>query len=183
MTTDFLEIRLPIPDDQLAFFETPLWVREPASTELPRVRLHTRFAGQDREWWGRIVRTEGEIDSRSRMVHVVARVESATSRKDDPGESPLPVGLFVLADIEARSAENIVVLPRSAMHDSTHVVVVDDEDRLRRRPVEVLRLDRDEVLIASGLIAGERVCTSPPADLIDGQRVKPLEEPAAEVDS
>jgi multidrug efflux pump subunit AcrA (membrane-fusion protein) len=108
------------------------------------------------------------------MVHVVARLEN---------ELTLPVGLFVLADIEARSAENVVVLPRAAMLDSTHVVVVDDEDRLRRRPVEVLRLDRDEALIASGLTAGERVCSSPPADFIDGQLVKPLEELTPEVGS
>jgi RND family efflux transporter MFP subunit len=172
--TDFLEIRLPVPDDQLAFFDTPLWTRTTEVTELPRVRLHTRFAGQEREWWGRIVRTEGEIDPKSRMVHVVARLEN---------ELTLPVGLFVLADIEARSAENVVVLPRAAMLDSTHVVVVDDEDRLRRRPVEVLRLDRDEALIASGLTAGERVCSSPPADFIDGQLVKPLEELTPEVGS
>ena len=38
-------------------------------------RREARFAGEARHWSGRIVRAEGAIDPRSRMVNVVARVE------------------------------------------------------------------------------------------------------------
>ena len=38
--TDFLEVRLPVPDEQLAFFENAVWEREAVSSK-PRVRpLH-----------------------------------------------------------------------------------------------------------------------------------------------
>ena len=54
----------------------------------------------NREWRGRIVRTEGEIDAKSRLVHVVARVEN----DPDGDQSPLPVGLFVRAEVRGRRA-------------------------------------------------------------------------------
>jgi hypothetical protein len=31
------------------------------------------------------------------------------------------------------------------------------------------------VLVSEGLVAGDRVCVSPPADLIEGQLIEPLE--------
>ena len=180
--TDFLEVRLPVPDDQLAYFDVPLWERDNDAAELPQVRLYTRFAGEDRSWWGRVVRTEGEIDPQSRMVHVVARVENPRDGLETDG-LPLPVGLFVQAEIEARTVQEVYVLPRAALYDTEHVVVVDRENRLRLRRIVVLRLDRDEVLISEGLELGERVCLSPPADLIDGQVVDPIAEDPQEVGS
>ena len=75
---DYAEIRLPLPDDELAFIDLPLDYRGVSSERpAPRVILRTRFAGRLHEWEGTIVRTEGEIDPQSRMVHVVAQVEGS----------------------------------------------------------------------------------------------------------
>lgn len=165
--TDFVEVRLPVPDDELAYFEVPLW--QGGQAELPEVRLYTRFAGAERSWWGRVVRTEGEIDPKSRMVHVIARVENPSGRSSEPDNAPIPVGLFVQAEIAARAVHEVYVLPRSSLWNANHVVVADKESRLQRREVEVLRVDGDQVLVSWGLAPGDRVCVSPPADLIDGQ--------------
>ena len=73
-----------------------------------------------------------------------------------PAETPLTVGLFVEAEIEGRIAEDIVVLPRDALRNGNQVLIVDAEDRLRYREIEVMRLYRDQVLIRAGLEAGER---------------------------
>ena len=86
---DFAEVRLPIPDRELAYLDVRLRSRaaEQASEEesLPRpeVRLHAEFAGRQHTWRGSVVRTEGEIDPRTRVVHVVARVEQPYA-KDPP---------------------------------------------------------------------------------------------------
>ena len=67
-SVDYAEVRLPIPDDQLAFVHLPLDYRgDSRSKPGPRVKLSADFAGRRHEWWGRIVRTEGEIDPQSRM--------------------------------------------------------------------------------------------------------------------
>ena len=57
-----------------------------------------------------------------------------------------------------------------------HILVVDDDDRLRFRTIEPLRLHQDEVLIKGGLEAGERVCISPLQTAIEGMPVNPITE-------
>lgn len=169
--SDFVEVRLPIADKQLAYLDLPLGHRgEFAEEDSPKVILSTLYAGKQYQWQGRLVRTEAEIDLKSRMINVIARVESSQN-SDQP---PLPIGLFVHAEIEGRWVENIVSLPRAAMRNGNQVLIVDDESRLRFRDVELLRFDRDEVLIKSGLKPGELVNISPIQTVIDGMKVKPI---------
>jgi RND family efflux transporter MFP subunit len=174
--TDFAEIRLPIADHQLAYLDLP-GVRGEAEGEGPIVHLHARFAGARQEWTGRIVRTEGEIDRRSRMVHVVAQVEDPYGMSEG-GENvtPLAVGLFVQAEIEGPMAEDVRVVPRYAMRDADHILVVDAEHRLRSHAVEVLRIDRDDVLIRTELAPGERICISPLQVVVEGMAVQPIDD-------
>ena len=169
--TDFVEVRLPIGDAQLAYLEIPIWQREAIPEDrLPEVELSARFAGETHSWRGRVVRTEGEIDTRSRLVHVVARV----ANDPDARGLPLPVGLFLRARIAGRTVEGVAVVPRQALQAPGLVFVVDAEDRLRFRAVEVLRLLGDEALVSRGLAAGERVCISPIQAPVEGMRVRPV---------
>ncbi|MCZ6784315.1 MAG: efflux RND transporter periplasmic adaptor subunit [Proteobacteria bacterium] len=170
---DYAEVRLPISDEDAAFVDLPIDYRDSHSdSDGPRVILRARFAGRNYEWSGRVVRTEGEIDPRTRMIHAVARVEDPYGRGNDPDRPPLAVGLFVDAEIEGRRYDDIVVLPRSALRGRDHVVVVDDDDTLRLRKVEILRRERDRVMVRAGVAAGEKVCISPLPVSVDGMRVR-----------
>ena len=199
---DYAEVRLPLPDRELAYLDLPLTRTgsapgfvpesaaqsdaesvpgagsEPRESVGPKVELSAEFAGKHYAWTGRVVRTEGELDPKSRMVQVVARVEDpygAAAR--EAGRAPLTVGLFVEADIEGRSVEQAYVLPRTALRrarglDRSYVLVVDDDSRLRMRDVEVLRSERDRIVVGSGLNPGERVCISPLRVVTEGMRVR-----------
>jgi RND family efflux transporter MFP subunit len=170
---DHAEIRLPIPDDDLAYVELPLVYRgDSDGVPRPRVTLSADFAGQRFEWTGRIVRTEGEIDPRSRLVYAVARVDDPYGRASNPNRPPLAVGLYVNAEIDGRDVDGVVVLPRSAMRGADRLLIVDDENRLRFRSVDVVRAVNEEVVIGGGLAAGERVCLSPLSAVTDGMRVR-----------
>jgi RND family efflux transporter MFP subunit len=170
---DYAEVRLPIPDTDLAFIDLPLDYRGGGSGgRLPRVILRAEFAGRRHRWDARLVRTEGELDPRSRMVHVVARAGDPYGRGDDPDRPPLAVGMFVEAEILGREAHGVVVIPRSAFRGSDQVLVVDGNDRLRFRQVEVLKTDRERVIVSSGLADGERICLSPLEAVVDGMKVR-----------
>jgi RND family efflux transporter MFP subunit len=176
---DYAEVRLPVPDRQLAFLDLSLAPRLDEEPLIgPLVELRAEFAGVEHTWTGRIVRTEGEIDPKSRMVNVVARVEDPYGRDDSAETTPLAVGLFVDAEIQGRRVEDAFVLPRAALRDEDRVLIVDDEARLRFRPVQVLRARRGEVVIGDGLEPGEQVCISPLQAVVDGMRVRIFEEPA-----
>ncbi len=171
-SVDVAEVRLPVPDSQLAFLDLPLlYDGGDDATHEAKVLLHADFAGRRHTWEGRVVRTEGEIDPRTRMVHVVAQVEAPYARSE-AGRPPLKAGLFVDAEILGRADEDVVLLPRAALREGDRVWVVDDETRLRWRPVEVLRADRDTVVISGGLERGERVCISALEAAVDGMPVR-----------
>ena len=166
---DQAEIRLPIADRQLAFLNLPLGHRgELPPDQQPNVTLTAEYAGRTLSWQGKIVRTEAQIDTSSRMVHVIARVSN------EEQDVPLNVGLFVNAEIEGLLVEDVVVLPRNALRNGNRVLVVDDDNRLHYRSIEPLRLYRDQVLIQSGLETGERVCISPLQTAIEGMPVNPI---------
>ena len=163
------EVRLPIADRQLAFLNIPVSIRGEIPKEFqPEVTLTAQYAGQTLAWKGTIVRSEAEIDVSSRMVQLVARVESSSN------PVPLSIGLFVSAEIEGLVANNIVVLPREALRNDNQVLIVDKENRLRFRKIDTLRLYQDDLLIKAGLEAGERVCVSPIQTVIEGMKVNPI---------
>ena len=191
---DYAEVRLPLPDRELAFLDLAL-ARRPgdaggeealgsvaAASPGPRVELSAEFAGARHTWEGILVRTEGEIDPKSRMIQVVARVENPYGAAAEGDKPPLAVGLFVEAAIEGTTASDVFGLPRSALRRgrsgvTNRVLVVDAESRLRFRDVEVLRIERERVIVGAGLQPGERVCVSPLRGVTDGMHVRAVAEP------
>ncbi len=177
---DYAEIRLPLPDKDLAYLSNmPALYRGQRQTRGPEVVLRAEFAGSRHEWSGRLVRTEGEIDAASRMVHAVAQVRDPYGRSEDPKRPPLAVGMYVTAEILGDTATQVAIIPRAALRGEGHVWVLDEEDRLRRRAVEVLRLAGGDAVIGSGLISGERVVLSSLDFVTEGMLVEPREEPAS----
>lgn len=173
---DYAEVRLPIPDRELAYLDIPqvrptLGGAANDAPNGPRVLLTAEFAGAERSWEGRIVRTEAELDPRSRMIHLVARVPDPFGLETER-DAPLAIGLFVDAAIEGRSLEDVYLLPRDALRPGDRVYVVDDEGQIRFRDVELVRTERDQIVVAAGLAPGERVCTSALDAAIDGMRVR-----------
>ena len=157
---DAAEIRLPLPDEELAYLNLPLAYRGTERRAGPRVLVRTTFAGSTYEWGGRIVRTESEIDPVSRMVHIIAEVEDPYASGPDPNRPPLAVGMYVEAEIEGRTFNEIAVVPRAALRGRNQVLVIDADSRVRFREVDILRTTTESVYLRRGLSNGERVVVS-----------------------
>jgi RND family efflux transporter MFP subunit len=173
--TDYAEVRLPVQDRDLAYLDLPpSYVGLPAGAgqESPELVLRADFVGTEQEWRGRLVRTEGQIDPRSRTVTVVARVDDPYGRASQTPKVPLAIGLFVEAEIRGRKLADAVVLPRSALREDGTVFVVDAEGHLQTRRVNVVRAERDRLVIGGGLEKGERVCISPLRGAVAGMSVR-----------
>ena len=176
--SDAVEVRLPIVNAQLAYLDPANLQRgelDPATA--PMIRLTARYAGTSFVWRGQLARTEGEIDAQSRMITAVARVRQDNQSPDVP---PLQVGAFVAAEIEGQYLDDIVRLPRAALRPNSQVLIIDGDNRLRFRAVNVLRLENDFVIIDSGLESGEVVNLSPIQTVVDGMRVSLTFEPTAD---
>ena len=172
---DGFEVRLPVLDTQLAYLNLPSSIEATAplnSANLPSVRLSAQYAGAAASWDAQLVRSESEIDRRSRMVTLVARVSGT---RNALSANPLPVGAFVNAEIEGITLENAFQLPRSALRQDNQVLVVDEESRLRFREVSIARYEQDRILIQSGLREGDIVNISPIQAVVDGMEVSVTE--------
>ena len=171
--TDYVEVRLPIAASQLMYFGLPISTRGQIPADIqPPVTLTADMGDTRLIWEGSLVRAEAEIDQQSRMIYGVVRLPSM---RDDQSW-PIPVGLFVQAEIRGRKVDNVVRLPRSALRDNDQVLVVDSDNRLHFRQVKILRLEHEDVLINGGLIDGELVSISPLQTVVDGMRVRPVIE-------
>lgn len=168
-SVDYAEVRLPVSTDDVGLLDVPLGAGDADQT--PPVTLSARVGGVERRWQARLVRSEAEIDARTRMLHVVARVDDPYARSGGH-EAPLPSGLFVRAEIAGQALDRVIALPAVALREGDQVYLVDEESRIVLRSVEVLRRERDEVLIGAGLEGGERVVVSPMRFATDGMPVR-----------
>jgi RND family efflux transporter MFP subunit len=177
---DVAEVRLPIPDKDLAYVDIPLSYRYDENSDIqgPEVHLRADWAGSEYVWKGRIVRTEGEIDSATRMLYAVAQVQDPYAHGKDPRRPPLAVGMFVRAEILGNLLPRAFLLPRAAVRGSDTVYVIDSENRLRFRHVEIFKRERERVIVRSGLEQGDVVCVSPLETVADGMEVKVVHEEA-----
>jgi RND family efflux transporter MFP subunit len=172
---DYVEVRLPLTNRQLEFVDIPEVYRgnNPADrrADLP-VRLSARIGSRIHTWDGRVVRAEGSIDTQSRQLFVIAQVDDPYG-KGPAGRPPLKVGQFVEAEIEGRTVDDVVVIPRSALRAGGEVLLVNDENRLETRAIEVLWTDEQNAVAGSGLAPGERLVLTPLGGAMDGIEVRP----------
>ncbi len=182
-SVDRAEIRLPVPDRDLAFLDSVDGFSSNAEglrrKDGPIVTLSAEFAGEMRQWRGHIVRSEGEIDPATRMVMLVAQVEDPYALSEDV-TAPLTVGLFVDAAIEGRVLDGVFTVPRIALRRDGVVMVVEG-DRLAAREVHVLRAGADSLIIDRGLESGDRVVVSNLDVATEGMQVTPV--PADQIDA
>ena len=178
--TDIAEIRLPLTDQDLAFVELPSMADFKVAEDMggPTVQLTATQKGKRAEWDARIVRSEGVVDERSRVTYAVARI-------DDPyklhGEgTPLPIGTFVAAEITASSVLDLIRIPRTALRGADQVLLVNDENKIEIRTVDVVRSDERFAYVGGGVAAGERIATTAIEAPTNGMSVRTAESIAAE---
>jgi len=164
-STEAAEIVVPFDDESLFWFHVPGFT--PGNGAGSPVKILARVAGRELNWTGKVVRAEGKLDERTRMINVVVRVEKPYARKP-----PLVAGLFVTVEIQGRTLENAAVIPRAALRDNNTVWVVDETGLLVFRRVDVARLGTNQAILRSGLKDGEMVVTSGLKIVTDGMKVR-----------
>ena len=56
------------------------------------------------------------------------------------------------------------------------ILIVDDENRLHFRNVEIFRIDGEVVYISEGIKDNELICVSQPKTVVEGMKVTPISE-------
>lgn len=169
--SDSVEVRLPITAEQQAFLELP----EEGRVSAAPVEFIARIGMREDLWTGRLVRTEGSVDVRSRQLFVVAQIDNPYLPQ--PGRVPLKIGQFLEARILGRLLGHVFVIPRNAVRGEQTVQLVDGENRLQRRELDILWRDQQNLIASGPLQDGERLSLTTLAYAAEGITVQIAGEP------
>ena len=167
---DQVEIVVPLPLNELVWLQVP----RNGTTHGSLAKVELQSGGQTFHWQVEITRALGEIDPRNRMARVVVTVVEPFPRLAERKllHDLLP-GMFVEVHLQGEELSAVIAVPRGALHDNDTVWIVDDENRLHIREVEILRRERDEVLIRSGLDGSERIVLTNLSGAAEGMLLRP----------
>lgn len=169
--TELAEVRLPLTDTDFGFLP------EGTARELSiPVTLRAVVAGVPQQWQATIVRTEGVLDERSRVIYAVAELADPYQRETAAGV-PLQFGRFVQAEITGVAASQMVRVARHLLRPGNQLLVVDEQNNLQFRQVNVARADANFAYISAGFEPSDRLIVSPVTNPLAGTVVRVSGDP------
>ena len=169
--TDRFWVQVSIPLDRLRWLE----FSGTEGTDASIVTVIQEVSGDVQiERPARLVRLLGDLEPVGRMARVLVEIEDPLDLKSDGNSHsiPLMLGAYVRVEIEGKSVEEVFSVPRTSIREGDQVWIMDEEDRLVFRPVEVLHRSKDRVLIRNGLEGGERVITNRIPSPLPGMKLR-----------
>lgn len=126
-------------------------------------------------WPAKLVRVGESVDSTTDTVGFTVQVEDPYKGIVPGKRPPLLKGLYVAVEFMA-SPQRRIVIPRKAVHEG-RVYLVNDENKLEIKPVEITATQGTLAIVGSGLSAGDRIITSDLIPVISGVPIKAIEVP------
>ena len=171
--TDEFWLKLAIPTDQLK------WITFPAddkNRQGSRVRIFLRqTAKEDNFLIGRVVRLAADVEEQGRMAAVYVSVSDPLSLLPENREKPqLLLGSFVRAEIEGSQLASVVAINRDYLREGDRVWLMDGDNTLEIREVDIIAKNNDLIFIGSGLADGEKLIVSGLSSPVAGIPVKLL---------
>jgi RND family efflux transporter MFP subunit len=170
---DYAEVRLPIPETKLAFLDLPVTLRaEDDTSQGPEVELVSSMGNREYRWHGHLTRTEGVLDTRTRVLYSVVQVKDPYGLYGTERAEPLRIGTYVNAEIAGQELKGVYVLPRHTLQAGDLVWVADQENRLRARQVSIVTVNGDDAFVSEGLLPGDRVVITRMENPLNGMAVQ-----------
>lgn len=166
--TDQAEIYVPLPYSELQ------WLNMPAANSHQSGSTAAIFLPGEKQphWQGKIIRSLGEIDPTTRMATVVIAVDNPYATASN--QFNLETGMFVDIQIKGKPLDNILSIPRKTLRNNQQIWVVDKNNRLKIKTVEIARREKDQLLVSHGLSPDDRVITTTLAAAADGLLLRPV---------
>ncbi|MCA9536135.1 MAG: efflux RND transporter periplasmic adaptor subunit [Myxococcales bacterium] len=143
-----------------------------SETEGSAATVIQNVGGERLERTGRVVRLLPELDPNGVMARLIVSIPSPL---DGPGV-PLLLGSFVDVEIDAPPLENVIEVPRAAVHEGNIVYTMTAENQLATRRVTVVWGLRDSVLVSEGLESGDRVIRSQVGTALPGMLLRTADQ-------
>ena len=130
--------------------------------------MKAELGGQVRQWKGLVIRNESQVDQQTMTIYLQVRFQ--VSDNMEPYQYP-PLGLFVEAEIQGRTVDQVMKIPRSALRADNTILTVNDVNELVIAKVAIARTLAKSVLVSEGLEIGARVIVSPMETPVPGMKL------------
>ncbi len=136
------------------------------------VQVHVSALNQD--FQGRVARFADALNDETRTMHTEIDVQNP--------QDALTEGMYAEVKLALQAEKDALTVPVQAVveeGDKHYVLVVDHQDRVEKRPVEIGKQSSNTVEILRGLSEKEQVISARQSDYQVGEVVKPKLEPSS----
>ena len=172
-STEFAEVRLPLSDRDVSFAGLPSSnssidsVAEKSTTVYFRTDMNPSKTRS-----GYVERSEGVVDEKTRMIFAVARLTDPYNLNNNEDTLALPMGTFVSAEILPNESYEFVRIPRSAIINNRQVIIIDKENQIQYKDINLIRTDEKFGYINDEFFNGQRISLTPIEDGVNGMIVR-----------
>jgi RND family efflux transporter MFP subunit len=145
-----VQVSVPVSSLRSARVRTP---DEPGSD----AKIVQRVGQETIERAGEVIRQFPDLDPGGAMARLLVNIDNPLGQR---GDLPLLLGSFVDVSIGAQPIDDAIRLPRVALRNGRNVYVMNDQDLLEIREVQIAWTEPDAVLVTGGLETNDRVITS-----------------------
>jgi RND family efflux transporter MFP subunit len=168
--TDSAEVIVPLPLDELRWLDAPM---KGSQKKGSLATIHMEINGKDYDRQGRIVRTTGEVDPMSRMTKVVIEVQDPYGLlHEGNARKALVSGSFVDVSIKGGRLKDVFLVPRTSVRDNDTVWIMDKDNLLNIQNVQIVRYERENVLVQDSLKDGDRIVLTNISGAADGMKLR-----------
>jgi len=163
LNVDTFWAELSVPMQQLAWMSIPK-----AGSKGPDITI---YSSEKKRYVGRVLRMLPDLDQDGLMARVLIEIDDPMGIES--GNTPLPIGSFVTAEIKGREVDNCCRIPRFALRDGNKIFIADDDNALKIEPVSVIWSNAKWTFITGGKDRiGARVIVSKISAPIEGMPLK-----------
>ncbi len=168
-------LQVPMQDLRRVLTEVP---SDGDELNIALLDARVQLVDQSQTWDADVIRIANGIDPATRTVRVVLSITQPQDMENPHDNPSLPKGMYVEGALRIDS-DPLLVIPQEAIHEGW-VYLVDADNRLERRQVEVSFRQDDMAVILSGLDAGDIVILDDIVPAISGILLDPQRDAATE---
>lgn len=168
--TDAYWVEAPIPVSQLKWIA----VGGQRAGKSARARVYDTAAwGEGLSRSGTTAGLTARVEEQGRMAQVLVEIKDPLAlQKGSAGQPQLLLDSYVRVELEGETLSDAARIERDLVRDGDRVWIMDKEDLLDIRTVEIAFRARDHVLVTGGLSAGERLVTSNLPSPVQGMQLR-----------
>lgn len=162
-------VKVSISEPKLRWIQIPV-ISGQEGSKAKIFNLTSWKNGQFRE--GQVIKLIGELEEQGRMAQVLVSVKDPLSLHQEVDVPPLLIGSYVRVEIEGVPLENVFEIQREYLRDGHFVWIMNEENKLEIRPVDILFPGKDQVYISNNLREGERMVTTDLSAPVEGMALR-----------